>query len=160
MRIFAAISGKSAATVAELLEKCQYQNLEKKIILKIFFLKNFSRIRNFRSFNPPSIILIIYGVTVEESIAKLFIAGIIPGIGLAILFMTYVVIWSLKNKKIMPIISEDFSFLEKNKTIRTTVTCYSFNICSNWIYLCWYCYSYRSGFTWSFRCISIILFSK
>ena len=64
---------------------------------------------------PPSIILIIYGVTVEESIAKLFIAGIIPGIGLAILFMIYVVGWSLRNKRIMPIISEDFSFVEKIK---------------------------------------------
>ena len=64
---------------------------------------------------PPSIILIIYGVTVEESIAKLFIAGIIPGIGLALLFMIYVVGWSLKNKKIMPIISEDFSFIDKIK---------------------------------------------
>ena len=64
---------------------------------------------------PPSIILIIYGVTVEESIAKLFIAGIIPGIGLALLFMIYVVGWSLKNKKIMPVISEDFSFIDKVK---------------------------------------------
>ncbi len=59
--------------------------------------------------------MIIYGVTVEESIAKLFIAGIIPGIGLAFLFMAYVVAWSLKNKKIMPVISEDFSFIEKIK---------------------------------------------
>ena len=64
---------------------------------------------------PPSIILIIYGVTVEESIAKLFIAGIVPGIGLALLFMIYVVGWSLKNKKIMPVISEDFSFIDKVK---------------------------------------------
>ena len=64
---------------------------------------------------PPSIILIIYGVTVEESIAKLFIAGIIPGIGLALLFMIYVIAWSLKNKDIMPVISEDFSFVEKIK---------------------------------------------
>jgi tripartite ATP-independent transporter DctM subunit len=64
---------------------------------------------------PPSIILIIYGVTVEESIAKLFIAGVIPGIVLALLFMVYVISWSIKNKEIMPIISEDFSFLEKVK---------------------------------------------
>ena len=64
---------------------------------------------------PPSIILIIYGVTVEESIAKLFIAGIIPGIGLALLFMIYVIGWSLKNKNKMPEISENFSFLEKVK---------------------------------------------
>ena len=51
---------------------------------------------------PPSIILIIYGVTVQESIAKLFIAGIIPGIMIALIFMSYVMIWSLINKKSMP----------------------------------------------------------
>ena len=64
---------------------------------------------------PPSIILIIYGVTVQESIAKLFIAGIIPGIMIAIIFMLYVIVWSLINKKIMPESFENFSFLEKIK---------------------------------------------
>ena len=64
---------------------------------------------------PPSIILIIYGVTVQESIAKLFIAGIIPGIMIAIIFMGYVIIWSLINKKSMPKSYENFSFLEKIK---------------------------------------------
>ena len=44
---------------------------------------------------PPSIILIIYGVTVNESIVKLFIAGVIPGIMLALMFMGYVAIWDL-----------------------------------------------------------------
>ena len=62
---------------------------------------------------PPSIILIIYGVTVQESIAKLFIAGIIPGIMIALIFMSYVMIWSLINKKNMPKYVENFSFLEK-----------------------------------------------
>ena len=62
---------------------------------------------------PPSIILIIYGVTAQESIAKLFIAGIIPGIMIALIFMSYVIIWSLINKKSMPKYVENFSFLEK-----------------------------------------------
>ena len=62
---------------------------------------------------PPSIILIIYGVAVQESIAKLFIAGIIPGIMIALIFMSYVMIWSLINKKSMPKYVENFSFLEK-----------------------------------------------
>ena len=62
---------------------------------------------------PPSIILIIYGVTVQESIAKLFIAGIVPGIMIALIFMTYVMIWSLINKKSMPIFKQDFSLMEK-----------------------------------------------
>ena len=64
---------------------------------------------------PPSIILSIYGVAVQESIAKLFIAGIIPGIMIALIFMSYVIIWSLINKKEMPKILEEYSFLEKVK---------------------------------------------
>jgi tripartite ATP-independent transporter DctM subunit len=43
---------------------------------------------------PPSLILIVYGVTINESISRLFIAGIIPGLTVAALFMGYVVVWS------------------------------------------------------------------
>ena len=112
--IFAAISGSSAATVATV-GKMSIPELRKRNYPERFLLGTLAGSGTLGLLIPPSIILIIYGVTVEESIAKLFIAGIIPGIGLALLFMTYVVLWSLKNKKIMPIISEDFSFLEKIK---------------------------------------------
>ena len=112
--IFAAISGSSAATVATV-GKMSIPELRKRNYPERFLLGTLAGSGTLGLLIPPSIILIIYGVTVEESIAKLFIAGIIPGIGLALLFMTYVVIWSLKNKKIMPVISEDFSFLEKIK---------------------------------------------
>ena len=64
---------------------------------------------------PPSIILIIYGVTVQESIAKLFVAGIIPGIMIALIFMGYVILWSIFNKKEMPSILTNYSFGEKIK---------------------------------------------
>ena len=43
---------------------------------------------------PPSIILIVYGVSAEISIARLFIAGVLPGILLVVLFMGYVIIWA------------------------------------------------------------------
>jgi len=112
--IFAAISGSSAATVATV-GKMSIPELRKRNYPERFLLGTLAGSGTLGLLIPPSIILIIYGVTVEESIAKLFIAGIIPGIGLALLFMTYVVAWSLKNKKIMPVISEDFSFLEKIK---------------------------------------------
>jgi len=112
--IFAAISGSSAATVATV-GKMSIPELRKRNYPERFLLGTLAGSGTLGLLIPPSIILIIYGVTVEESIAKLFIAGIIPGVGLALLFMTYVVVWSLKNKKIMPIISEDFSFLEKIK---------------------------------------------
>ncbi len=112
--IFAAISGSSAATVATV-GKMSIPELRKRNYPESFLLGTLAGSGTLGLLIPPSIILIIYGVTVEESIAKLFIAGIIPGIGLAILFMTYVVVWSLKNKTAMPIISENFSFLEKIK---------------------------------------------
>ncbi len=112
--IFAAISGSSAATVATV-GKMSIPELRKRNYPEKFLLGTLAGSGTLGLLIPPSIILIIYGVTVEESIAKLFIAGIIPGIALALLFMTYVVVWSIKNKKIMPVISEDFSFLEKIK---------------------------------------------
>ena len=112
--IFAAISGSSAATVATV-GKMSIPELRKRNYPERFLLGTLAGSGTLGLLIPPSIILIIYGVTVEESIAKLFIAGIIPGIGLALLFMIYVVGWSLKNKKIMPVISEDFPFIDKVK---------------------------------------------
>ncbi len=44
---------------------------------------------------PPSIIMIVYGVTANVSIAQLFIAGVIPGVLLALLFSGYIVVWAL-----------------------------------------------------------------
>ena len=112
--IFAAISGSSAATVATV-GKMSIPELRKRNYPESFLLGTLAGSGTLGLLIPPSIILIIYGVTVEESIAKLFIAGVIPGIVLALLFMVYVISWSIKNKEIMPIISEDFSFLEKVK---------------------------------------------
>ncbi len=112
--IFAAISGSSAATVATV-GKMSIPELRKRNYPETFLLGTLAGSGTLGLLIPPSIILIIYGVTVEESIAKLFIAGIIPGIGLALLFMIYVVGWSLRNKNKMPKISENFSFLEKIK---------------------------------------------
>ena len=112
--IFAAISGSSAATVATV-GKMSIPELRKRNYPESFLLGTLAGSGTLGLLIPPSIILIIYGVTVEESIAKLFIAGVIPGIVLAFLFMVYVISWSIKNKEIMPIISEDFSFLEKVK---------------------------------------------
>ena len=112
--IFAAISGSSAATVATV-GKMSIPELRKRNYPENFLLGTLAGSGTLGLLIPPSIILIIYGVTVEESIAKLFIAGVIPGILLALLFMTYIVVWSIKNKKIMPVISEDFTFIEKIK---------------------------------------------
>ena len=112
--LFAAISGSSAATVATV-GKMSIPELRKRKYPEKILLGSLAGSGTLGLLIPPSIILIIYGVTVQESIAKLFIAGIIPGIMIALIFMSYVVVWSLINKKSMPKSSENSSFLEKVK---------------------------------------------
>jgi len=112
--LFAAISGSSAATVATV-GKMSIPELRKRNYPEKILLGSLAGSGTLGLLIPPSIILIIYGVAVQESIAKLFIAGIIPGIMIALIFMSYVIIWSLINKKDMPKILEEYSFLEKLK---------------------------------------------
>ena len=112
--LFAAISGSSAATVATV-GKMSIPELRKRKYPEKILLGSLAGSGTLGLLIPPSIILIIYGVAVQESIAKLFIAGIIPGIMIALIFMSYVIIWSLINKKDMPKIIEQYSFLEKLK---------------------------------------------
>ena len=112
--LFAAISGSSAATVATV-GKMSIPELRKRKYPEKLLLGSLAGSGTLGLLIPPSIILIIYGVTIEDSIAKLFMAGIIPGIMLAILFMTYVVIWSILNKKLMPRTMQNFSLSQKIK---------------------------------------------
>jgi len=112
--LFAAISGSSAATVATV-GKMSIPELRKRNYPEKLLLGSLAGSGTLGLLIPPSIILIIYGVTVQESIAKLFIAGIIPGIMLAIFFMFYVIGWSMLNKNIMPKMEETFSFSQKIK---------------------------------------------
>ena len=51
---------------------------------------------------PPSIVMIVYGVTAEVSIARLFIAGVIPGVLLMLMFMAYTALWSRLYADKMP----------------------------------------------------------
>ena len=112
--LFAAISGSSAATVATV-GKMSIPELRKRRYPEKILLGSLAGSGTLGLLIPPSIILIIYGVTVQESIAKLFIAGILPGIMIAAIFMLYVVFWSLLNKKVMPKSFENFSFFQKIK---------------------------------------------
>ena len=112
--LFAAISGSSAATVATV-GKMSIPELRKRKYPEKILLGSLAGSGTLGLLIPPSIILIIYGVAVQESIAKLFIAGIIPGIMIALIFMSYVIIWSLINKKAMPKILEEYSFIERIK---------------------------------------------
>jgi C4-dicarboxylate transporter, DctM subunit len=51
---------------------------------------------------PPSTIFILYGILVEESIGKLFVSGIIPGLILTLLFVLVVVLICWRNPGLAP----------------------------------------------------------
>ncbi|XWN33984.1 MAG: TRAP transporter large permease subunit [Devosia sp.] len=96
--VFAAISGSSAATVATVgkmsIPELRARNYPEKMIIGTL-----SGAGTLGLLIPPSIAIIIFGVTVNESISKLFMAAMIPGLCLALLFMVYVAIWALLNKR-------------------------------------------------------------
>ncbi|NVJ93328.1 MAG: TRAP transporter large permease subunit [Methylocystaceae bacterium] len=92
--IFAAISGSSAATVATV-GKMSIPELRKRKYPEKMIIGTLSGAGTLGLLIPPSISMIIYGVTVNESIAQLFMASMIPGIALAACFMTYVIVWAL-----------------------------------------------------------------
>ncbi len=62
---------------------------------------------------PPSIVMIVYGVTAEVSIGRLFIAGVLPGVLLILLYMSYTGIWALLNPSKMPQAEPAIPFFEK-----------------------------------------------
>ena len=51
---------------------------------------------------PPSITMIVYGAFVGESVGQLFMAGVIPGLILTVMFMLYVLVMSLKDPSLTP----------------------------------------------------------
>ncbi|MBM4310045.1 MAG: TRAP transporter large permease [Deltaproteobacteria bacterium] len=51
---------------------------------------------------PPSVIFIVYGIMTEQSIGKLFLAGIVPGILLSLMFVAAIVIWVMLRPELAP----------------------------------------------------------
>lgn len=94
--IFAAISGSFAATVVTI-GRMSMPELEKRGYDERMSIGTLAASGTLGLLIPPSIILIIYGVAAELSIARLFIAGILPAIMLIALFMGYIIVWALLN---------------------------------------------------------------
>jgi C4-dicarboxylate transporter DctM subunit len=110
--IFAAISGSSAATCATI-GKMTIPELRKRGYPEDMTVGTLAGAGTLGLLIPPSIIMIVYGVTAEVSIAQLFIGGIFPGLLLAGLFMGYVVVWALLNPGRTPAADIRMSLREK-----------------------------------------------
>ncbi len=118
--IFAAVSGSSAATAATI-GKMSIPELTKRGYPEKLILGTLAGSATLGLLIPPSIILIVYGVATEQSVARLFIAGIIPGIMLVVMFSGYVIIRSLMLGDKIPSEKSDMSFKEKIKASRRLI---------------------------------------
>jgi C4-dicarboxylate transporter, DctM subunit len=92
--VFAAVSGSSAATVTTV-GKMSIPELRRRGYPERLIVGSLAGAGTLGLMIPPSLTLIVYGVTINESISKLFIAGVLPGLVLAALFMGYLAVWSL-----------------------------------------------------------------
>jgi tripartite ATP-independent transporter DctM subunit len=110
--IFAAVSGSSAATCATI-GKMTLPELQKRGYPDDMTIGTLAGAGTLGLLIPPSIIMIVYGVTAEVSITRLFIAGVIPGLLLAGLFMGYTIVWSLLNPGRIPPPDRIMTFGEK-----------------------------------------------
>jgi C4-dicarboxylate transporter, DctM subunit len=100
--VFAAVSGSSAATVVTV-GKMSIPELRARGYPEPLIVGSLAGAGTLGLMIPPSLTLIVYGVTINESISKLFIAGVFPGLVLASLFMGYVVAWSLLRPDQVPL---------------------------------------------------------
>ena len=110
--IMAAVAGSSAVTCATI-GRISVPELEKRGYPLNLTIGTLAGSGTLGLLIPPSIIMIVYGVTAEVSIARLFIAGVLPGLLLMTLFMGYTAIWSLVNPDRMPPAEPPVPFLEK-----------------------------------------------
>lgn len=110
--IFAAVSGSSAATVATI-GKMTIPELTRRGYPQNMIIGTLSGAGTLGLLIPPSIIMIVYGVAADVSISRLFIAGVLPGIMLAVLFMGYIAIWSMLNPGKIPTDTRKTSFARK-----------------------------------------------
>ena len=90
--IFAAVSGSSAATLMTV-GKMSMPELRKRQYPEFMTIGTLAGSATLGLMIPPSLTLIVYGVSINESITQLFLAGVLPGLVLAGMFMMYCVFW-------------------------------------------------------------------
>lgn len=110
--VFAAVSGSSAATLTTV-GKMSIPELRRRNYPERQIIGTLAGAATLGLMIPPSLTLIVYGVTINESITRLFMAGIIPGLVLAGLFMGWIALQPLLNRDWKPLPEPRMSLREK-----------------------------------------------
>ena len=82
---------------------------------------------------PPSIIMVVYAVAAEVSILKVFIAGILPGFLLMLLFSGYIVWWAWRNPGKTPPEIATYTLREKLQLSRNLIPCLLLIVLIVWV---------------------------
>ena len=110
--VFAAVSGSSAATLSTV-GRMSIPELRQRDYPENMIVGTLAGAATLGLMIPPSLTLIVYGVAINESIRELFIAGIVPGLVLASMFMAYVAITSKVSPSWNPRPEPAMGFMEK-----------------------------------------------
>jgi C4-dicarboxylate transporter, DctM subunit len=118
--IFGAICGSSLATAA-IFGKIALPEMQEYKYDKSFSLGTIAASGTFASMIPPSYGLILYAMLTNQSVGKLFLAGIIPGLITAMVYSISIILRVKRNPKLAPkVIKEDYSFQDKMVAIKDT----------------------------------------
>jgi tripartite ATP-independent transporter DctM subunit len=120
--IFAAVSGSSAATCATI-GKIALPELEKRGYDKDMALGTLAGSGTLGLLIPPSIPMVVYAVTANVSVLKVFIGGFLPGLLVMVLYSGYIIIWSLLNPEKTPPRDPVMSFRAKMEQSRKLIPC-------------------------------------
>jgi C4-dicarboxylate transporter DctM subunit len=116
--IFAAVSGSSVATAATI-GMIAIPEMERRGYARSLIIGSLAAGGTLGILIPPSIPMIIYGVMTETSVGHLYMAGIVPGIVLALMFAVYVIGYAMIWPHAAPRVAEDRgSFREKLRSFQ------------------------------------------
>jgi len=117
--MFAAVCGSSAATCATV-GKMTLPELERRGYDSNMAIGTLASASTLGLLIPPSIVLIVYGVVTEQSISRLFMAGIGPGLMILAMFMSYLILWALLKGNREGLTGEDESGMSFGEKLRNT----------------------------------------
>ncbi|HMB09286.1 TRAP transporter large permease subunit [Saliniramus sp.] len=110
--LFAAVSGSSAATTVTVgritLKELLARGYDKRLLMG-----SLAGAGTLGFLIPPSVIMIIYGVLAEQSILRLFLAGLVPGVALALCYMIYIGVWSKLRADLVPVETRVFTWRDR-----------------------------------------------